>query len=95
MSNEIEFGTTLTISTDFKRRMLRDTFESIISENLIRDAHRQGYEQVSPVVISWNDKAYKYIGDEDNLERVQCDPDEKGAFYNVGARMKVIEKELS
>lgn len=93
MSNEskvVEFASKTEVSTSMRERLFKDTFEDLLKEKLRKDAEHQGYTEVSEPVVTWQEQAFCWIDHGDEYPTlVKCDPDEPGAFYNVGVRMRV------
>ena len=90
-----EFGSQVQISAELKSRMDLEVLEQMIKENLRKDAQIQGYTEVSAPEVRWGLQAFRLVMDEEeeSYSYVPCDPTDEGAFYYVGARMTVIEKE--
>lgn len=90
---EVEFGTITQISAQIKERLIFDEFENIIKEGLRRNAEAQGYKETQAPQVFWSEQAWKIEGnEEDGFFKVPCDLSDKGAFFEVGAKMKVVKK---
>jgi hypothetical protein len=93
MSNElkvVEFASKTEVSASMREKLFKDTFEDLLKEKLRKDAEHQGYTEVSEPVVTWQEQAFVYIDNGDKYPTLaKCNPDEPGAFYNVGVRMKV------
>jgi hypothetical protein len=88
----MDFGTITQISASMKERLFLDEFENIIKEGLRRNAQNENYVEVSPPEIFWSEQAWKIVGNgEEGFRKVACNPTDEGAFFDVGAKMKVVK----
>lgn len=89
---EVEFCSSTQISAEVKERAILDVLEDMLKDRLRKDADFDGFRETQAPVVLWDDQAWKIVGDEQNgFEKVMCDADEKGAFFYVGVRMKVVK----
>lgn len=89
---EVEFASSTQIGADLKERAILETIEDILKDRLRKDAEIKGYTETQAPVVYWDDQAWKIVGDEENgFDRIKCNADDKGAFFNVGVRMKVVK----
>ena len=90
---EIEFASMTQVSVELKQRAILDVFEDMLKDQLRRNAEFDGFRETQAPVVLWDEQAWKIVGDEENgYIKVRCSADEKGAFFNVGVRMKVVKK---
>jgi hypothetical protein len=95
----IEFGKQIQISAELQRRMDKESFGQIIKEMIRKDAQAQNYTEVSEPELFLGEQSFRIVGnDDDGYEYVSCSPEDDGAFFYAGAKMRVvksIEKELN
>ena len=85
-----EFASQTQVSTTMRQRLIKDVFEDVLKDKLRKDAEHKGYIEVSEPIVTWQEQAFCYIDNGDEYPTLaKCDPDEPGAFFNVGVRMKV------
>ena len=88
-----EYGKQLQISAEMLNRMDKTHLENFIKENIRLDAEHEGWVSVSEPEMFWGQQAYRVSQDEDNyLNYVRCEATDEGAFFYVGAKMKVVQQ---
>ena len=88
-----EYGKQLQVSAEMLNRMDKTHLENFIKENIRLDAEHEGWVSVSEPEMFWGQQAYRVSQDEDNyLNYVRCEATDEGAFFYVGAKMKVVQQ---
>jgi hypothetical protein len=89
-----EFGSQQQVSVAMLENMDKAVVEQIIKENLQKDALGKGYTEVSAPEVLWGEQAFRLAKVGDEYSWVSCNPADEGAFFYVGARMTVIDKDI-
>ena len=88
-----EYGKQLQVSAEMLNRMDKTHLENFIKENIRMDAEHEGWVSVSEPEMFWGEQAYRVSRDEENyLNYVRCEATDEGAFFYVGAKMKVVQQ---
>ena len=88
-----EYGKQLQISAEMLNRMDKTHLENFIKDGIRMDAEHEGWISVSEPEMFWGEQAYRVSQDEENyLNYVRCEATDEGAFFYVGAKMKVVQQ---
>lgn len=87
-----QFGSRQIISESFLKITELPLLESILKENMIKDAQAQGYRPIEDFTITWDAQSFKYVtNDEENLDIIACDSSDDGAWRYAYGRFKVVK----
>lgn len=82
------FGSRSMISEEFLQSTDLQTIESILKDNLKKDAAYKGFVGVSDAVVTWDAQSYLYGNT--NFP-IPCDMKDKGAWRYAYCRMEVVK----